>query len=312
MAWRTPDKAPELAAPALARPPVANKPSILIFIGGGDSNNCCAKNFERSIFRAPDIVQLCADKFLCVKADRASDVAKPFNLKTVAIIVQDAEGNEVARFTQCTDGNKVLAAMKEALNDKARTTTGQYTKELEKAEKLLHDCSAVTGAALKARIVRALRTKFLGIDQSLADAAAPRLDEAKAKDGSGEVGTAWILFRGIRSDFQGVSASDTAASFMAEIEKDPENKPFVSQAALDSAKQLAHDGKRKEAQEALAAVARDFAGTAAASEATSFGQQVAQNDWKPDPSWKPAAPGVRNRAPAPAPAEPSMGGNDDK
>jgi len=310
--WLAPDK--ESAAPALSRKG-GSKPAIILFIGYGDAEKCCARTFERIIFKDQSVVDLAKSSFITVRTDRESEIAKSFKVKGPEIVFQDGEGDEVARFIECTNAPLVLEVMKECLAHKRDTDriSGEWTRAVAKAEKFLTDgnareaCAIIARSRKEPRIGRALRDKLEAVEKTLGDKAGVLATDAKSKE-STDPGAAWLIYRTVRDDYMGLPASTAAKAAMTALEKDPANKEKLHEAraesALDAARALANDGKKSEAIIALRGVMNDFAGTKAADDAKTLANDLKDPNWKPTPKAEPE-PAKNEPAPGPAKSDPA-------
>lgn len=245
-----------------------------------------AKNFERAIFRDQSIVSLAKDNFLAIRIDRTGEVAKSFGVKGAELVIQDSEGDEVARFVECTETKLVLGIMQEALQRQReiQATSKEWAPKLAKADELLsagkdREGSEVLAKALREKSLnRFLREKLARLVSSVEERARVRLDAAKQQDESGDAGAAWKSYRGVRDDFWGLGPSSAAKAAMAALEKDPEKKQKLREAKADDAlalaKQLADEGKKPQAITALRRIALDFPGTKAADEAKTLAREL--------------------------------------
>ena len=88
--WLSADK--EAAAPAISRMG-GTKPSLILFIGNGDKDHCCARAFERAVFKDQTVVGIAKEHFITVRLDRDGDVAKKFEIKRPSLVILDTEGD---------------------------------------------------------------------------------------------------------------------------------------------------------------------------------------------------------------------------
>lgn len=311
LAWLKPGS--ETAAAALARVD-GSKPSVLLFVGAADAANCCAQNFERTIFRDESVVGLVKDGFVAVRVDRTTEDAKGFSVSQPTIVVQDAEGDEVARFISCTQSAWVLGVLNEALavDREIKARSAVVAPRIARAEKLLADkkpreTSPIVCKALKeTRLSRSLRDRTAALVKALGDEAQARMDAARARDEAGDPGQAWSIYRAVRDDYWGLAPSNAAKAAMSALERDPVKKEKLrearAQAALDAARELAETGKKGEAVTELRRIASDFDGTEAAASAKAFQREISDPAWKPAPRAAPPADEEPRPAKADAPA----------
>lgn len=249
--WLTADK--EAAAPAISRLG-GTKPSLILFIGSGDKDHCCARAFERAVFKDQTVVTFAKDNFITVRLDRESDIAKQFEIKRPSLVILDSEGEEVARFIDCTEPRWVVPIFEECTKRskeiKARTT--EWTPRIARAELFADegktkDAAAIVAKALRIeRLSRSTKEKLGRVAKSLDDKAQARLDAAKANEPS-DVIAAWVEYRSIRDDYWALPASARAKTAIAAIEKDPANKDKLKAARDAEAKgKPATDGTKSE------------------------------------------------------------------
>jgi hypothetical protein len=276
VSWLEPQS--EAAAPAVSRKG-GTKPSLLLFLSHEDGEKCMARNFERSVFRDAAVVNLAKDAFLCVRIDRTSSLCEPFALNGPELIIQDGEGDEIARFIECTDSAFVFEIMKEAIARCRETAKkgAEHAPRLARVEKLMsdgqtRDASAIVAKAKKEpRLSKFLREKVANLEQGLCDLAAPRLAEASAKDAAGDTPTAWKLYREVRDDFEGTTPSQQAKDALVALGKVPEKRAKLREAQaqddLDAARALVEKGSRGQATLELRRIAGVYADTPVAEEA---------------------------------------------
>ncbi len=228
LSWLKADE--EAAAPALSKLG-GSKPSLLLFIGHGDKDHCCAKAFERAVFKDQSVVAAAKEHFIAVRLDRESSVGRKFEIKKPTLVILDGEGAEVARFDDCTEPRWVLPVFEECLKRTrvVRARTAEWAPRIGRAEALveegkLRDASALVAKALRVeRLGRAVKDKLDRLAATLDEKAQARLDAAKDRE-SAEPIAAWVDYRSIRDEFWGLPGALRAKERIAALEKDPANK----------------------------------------------------------------------------------------
>ncbi len=247
--WLAPES--ETAAPAMSRQGGSSKPALLLFIGRGDAEHCCARTFERAVFRDQDVVAYVRENFLSIRLDRSGEVAQKLGIKNPSLVILDCEGEEVCRFVDCSEASLVLDLLKEAVSRSAdlRARTAAWQPQLLRAEALTNEGKTREAATIMVKVLRLehvtklLKEKIAQVAKSLDDKAQERMAAAKAKEAEDAI-AAWRLYREVRDDFWGLPAWTQAKAAIAAIEKNPANKD-----ALKAAREVEAKGKKRTAEE---------------------------------------------------------------
>ncbi len=204
------------------------------------------------MFKDQSVVNTAKEHFITVRLDRASDVAKTFDIKRPSLVILDTEGDEVARFIDCTEPRWVLPIFELCLKraKEIKVKTAEWGPRIGKAELMndegkVKDAAAIVAKALKVdRLSRSAKEKLGRLAKSLDEKAQARLDAAKAQESS-DVGAAWVEYRAIRDDFWGLPSSAKAKAAITAIEKDPAHKE-----GLEAARKAEASGKKDETKKA--------------------------------------------------------------
>jgi hypothetical protein len=247
--WLNPDS--ETAAPAMSRQGGGSKPALFLFIGYGDAEHCCARTFERAVFRDQDVVAFVRENFLSIRLDRSGEVAKKLGINNPSLVMLDCEGEEVCRFVDCSEASLVLTLLKETVtrSNELRARTATWQPQVLRAESLTNEGKTREAATIMVKALRLdhvtkiLKEKIAQVAKSLDDKAEERMAAAKAKEAEDAI-AAWRLYREVRDDFWGLPAWTRAKAAIVAIEKNPANKD-----ALKAAREAEAKGKKKAAEE---------------------------------------------------------------
>jgi len=256
--------------------------SILVLIGAGDAKNCCAANYERTVFKDRTVVGLASQHFVTLRLDRdqaGSDLHQRLGLRTgaPALVVLDAAGGVAARWQECVNARDVVRVMRSVLKvskkqakaaaDMTRRFAGveahldaerwlEASRELSRLQDLRY--APERGKAQATQMLEALART--GRERMLEAQADPEL--ASRYDSLLTLRRGLLLIPGLIEDLRAA---------VGEIEADEANAEVVGrvrgQRLLDEARQLLENGSRNMGRGLLRKVRRDYAGTPAAEQA---------------------------------------------
>lgn len=94
---------------------------VLLISSASDAENCCAKNYERTLFRSPKVVKYAKKSFLPIRLDRGYGLGKELyasyelSEKNPAVLVVDKDGDLLYKTQQCTEPRDCLEGMQTAM-----------------------------------------------------------------------------------------------------------------------------------------------------------------------------------------------------
>lgn len=204
-----------------------------MFVYGSDmAKDCCASNFERSVFRYDRVVGAAKD-FDCIKFSASGDspIYRQFNLdkKKPAMLLLDAEGGLIHKQQKCVDPGKYFSVVRDAieLNRRRLDFRQKYMVQHEEIRNLID--GGQFDKALK-QIDRALRKRELmmgdvermisGAQQEVEQSGRAMFERAaELQDGKSYL-AALDLFKQVKQEFARIDdLSDRAEARVRELTK---------------------------------------------------------------------------------------------
>lgn len=255
-------------------------PGLLLFLAGGDSQSCCAKNYERFIFRDKKVLDL-AKRFTTVRVDRSGLSQEDLNRwelkrEKPAILLLDGDGLVRARFDACTSASDVAEAMVAVL--KAAAAKAKVAQDMTEAfaevdELMKAKAWREAGVALR-KLARLKGGPVAGVPR------AERLLAAIARTGEEELTAALALptcearytrlleLRHIFWDFPAVERIRLELTALVEGEATKDAiREHQARTLLEEGLATIAKGQRQLGRSILLKVGRDFPGTKAAARA---------------------------------------------
>ena len=204
--------------------PEEHRPTVVLMIGSGDSKDCCAANFERSVFRYGKVVEYAQKHFHACRVDRQSpegeELYKEFKLdsKKPAVLVVDNDGKLLHKVQKCVQPPKVHKWMQGAV--RAVRTKMLYSakadKRLDKTAKLIREKDYGKALGLIDRLEDELllpqeRKRTAKQQKALRRAALKELKLALRFEKGGETLTARDKYRKIRREFRRIPKAKSFA-----------------------------------------------------------------------------------------------------
>ena len=94
---------------------------VLLISSSSDSKHCCAKNYERTVFRSPKVVKYAQKSFVPIRLDRSHGTGKQLYAKyellekNPAVLVVDKDGDLLYKTQLCTEPRDCLKGMQTAM-----------------------------------------------------------------------------------------------------------------------------------------------------------------------------------------------------
>ncbi len=200
------------------------KLGIVLLISSGDGKDCCAMNFERTLFRSPKVIKYAKQNFVAYRFDRTFGTGKELSdkykleEKKPAVLVLDEDGEVLYKTQRCTNPGVCYLGLRHArvLSAKRQAYAKTYTKTMSEVEKLLEDSSYDRALykldRLKPELLQlALREKVKETRESIQKSGTERLDEARALEESKDYDKALEIYRDVARGFRRIETIEDAA-----------------------------------------------------------------------------------------------------
>lgn len=215
LSWVDPGVEGPSLAPGSAEAP-REKPRLVLIYSGDMAKDCCAANFERSVFRYRPVVQAAAG-FECFKIVYGGEtgIFEGIELEAAkpAIVLIDGEGALLHKQQRCVDPKAYLATLRQALeiherrNAKRESYTARRLEAREKAagEEYRKALQILDGILAKQVEVARSVLKAVEADRAaLVKTGKASLEEAAKLRKEGEIEEAKRLYSKLRNDFEKV------------------------------------------------------------------------------------------------------------
>jgi len=201
------------------------KRGVIRLISGRDADDCCAKNFERTLFRSPKVVKFAKKYLIPYRFDRDSGLGRRIhkryglNEAKPSVLVLDWEGEVLYKTQHCINPGDCLKGMADARALTLRRVS--YSKaageKLDETARLIQSKeydSALKKLGLIQPELLLLSTRNTAKSQVryIEKVAEKNLQRAKQYEESGQYAKALALYRKIQQAFHRHKATEETAS----------------------------------------------------------------------------------------------------
>jgi hypothetical protein len=258
-------------------------PGLFLLLSGQDTNNCCAANYERFVFRDRRVLEL-ARSFVTMRLDRTGAPEELLQRlgsrrEKPAIVLTDGDGLVRARFDACTSAKDVIEAMQVVLRVSAqKVRVAEKARELfkETATALERDGFRDAGTALR-KVLRLDDTPFACLpraERELAAIAARGEAELEAARAIEVLTVRYDRLLYLRHEFWDFTVVDPIKADVVELEDGEATKQLIFEhraaTVLAQAEALLEAKETAKGRGLLRKLRRDFEGTAAAARAATL------------------------------------------
>ncbi len=198
---------------------------MVLLISARDSEDCCAKNFERTLFRDPKVVKYTKKYLLPFRFNRDEGIGRnlyheySLESKKPSVLVMDWEREILFKTQRCINPGDCLKGMVEALTlTKNRMTYSQRTVKKLKATALLVKNKEYDEALYELKSVKpellllSLRKRALGQIRYMEKVAARKLALAKKYEEEKDFEKALSLYKEVSESFRRMNKVKDEAS----------------------------------------------------------------------------------------------------
>lgn len=187
---------------------------VLLISAKSDKEHCCAKNYERTLFRAPKVVKYARKSFVPIRLDRSYGLGKQLYAtyelmeKNPAVLVVDKDGDLLYKTQLCTEPRDCLKGMQTAmlLTKRREAYTPTVDKRLASArgsinEKEYRDALFSLSKINKKYLTAPLRKKVARYYKKLESDARKRLKVASRYEKKNSLDRAREIYREVSRGF---------------------------------------------------------------------------------------------------------------
>ncbi len=187
---------------------------VLLISSGTDAKHCCAKNYERTVFRSPKVVKYAAKSFVPIRLERSKGLGKQLYAKydlldkNPAVLVVDKDGDLLFKMQQCAEPKDCLKGLQTAmlLTSRRQAYAPRVNKRLAIARdgingKKYRDALISLGKINKKYLTAPLRKKVARYYKKLESDARKRLKVASRYEKKNALDRAGKIYREVSRSF---------------------------------------------------------------------------------------------------------------
>jgi hypothetical protein len=200
------------------------KLAVVLLVSKNDTKDCCAQNYERTVFRSPTVVKYAKDHLIAYRFDRdtgtGKDLVDKYKLETVkpAILVLDWDGELLYKTQRCVNPGDCLLGLKYAAGLTAKRVAYEKTatKKLGEVDDLVKsaefDRAIATLEGLKAdMLLLSQRRKADELRDGIAATGREKLEQARGLEGEKQFDRAAEIYRDIARGFKRIDSIEKEA-----------------------------------------------------------------------------------------------------
>ena len=194
------------------------KPQLILLIHGGDAKDCCAQNYERTVFRDQKVVDYAKKYFTSYRFDRGDSAGQAMykklklEAKKPALLVMDDEGQMIFKAQLCQNPKTVHAAMRKTMASLKQKLVNSVKaeKKLASVQKLAqsgrYDQAIRSLSSIKTkRVTTSVRDRIDSQKKALNAAALRRLKEGIALEKKRDYEGAMEIYEEVGKSFRRIS-----------------------------------------------------------------------------------------------------------